>query len=274
MLILTLYLLAIVTAYAIAVVAARVLFALPAVTGRADSTALPPSRIGPLAQALAHKQIGQDGKTGVATLQNGADAFAARVLLANAAMSSIDAQYYIWRGDMTGYLLLDSLQRAADRGVRVRLLLDDNGTSGLDPELAALAAHPNIEVRLYNPFNLRRVKLLSYGFDFFRLNRRMHNKSFTVDGHATILGGRNVGDEYFGTGSTTLFVDLDILAVGAIVPVVSADFDRYWAAPSVHPAGPIVAPPAVATRSAPGWQGLRACRNWPSIAHCCKALTS
>ena len=234
------YLAAVVLVCIVVVIVARRIFALPTVTGRIDSIALPPSQVGPLAQALAHRRAERDGKTGVAALQNGADAFAARIILADAAVSSIDAQYYIWRGDLTGYLLLDALQRAADRGVRVRLLLDDNGTSGLDPVLAALDGHPNIEVRLYNPFNLRRFKLLSYTFDFFRLNRRMHNKSFTVDGHATILGGRNVGDEYFGTGPSALFVDLDVLAVGVIVPEVSADFDRYWAAPSVHPAGSIV----------------------------------
>jgi len=227
-----------------AIVVARAVFALPAVTGRTDSTALLPPVAGPLALALADKSAGQIGKTGIAPLQNGADAFEARIVLADAAVSSIDAQYYIWRDDLTGYLLLDALRRAADRGVRVRVLLDDNGTFGLDPVLAALDAHPNIAVRLYNPFNLRRFKLLSYGFDFFRLNRRMHNKSFTVDGLATILGGRNVGDEYFGTGSSALFVDLDVLAVGGIVPDVSADFDRYWATPAVHPAGPIVGDPA------------------------------
>ncbi|HNP37826.1 MAG TPA: phospholipase D family protein, partial [Woeseiaceae bacterium] len=178
---------------------------------------------------------------GVASLGNGADAFAARILLANAAVSSIDAQYYIWHGDLTGSLLLDALRRAADRGVRVRLLLDDNGTYGLDAELAWLDAHENAEVRLYNPFNLRRFKMLSFGFDFFRLNRRMHNKSFTVDGLATIVGGRNIGDEYFGAGLTPLFVDLDVMAVGEIVPEVAADFDRYWASPSVHVAGTLLA---------------------------------
>ena len=226
----------------VATVVARIAFALPAVEGRRDSVALPPSEGGPLAEALAgHETDASEGLTGIAALRGGADAFAARMILADRAVSSIDAQYYIWHADLTGYLLLDALTRAADRGVRVRLLLDDNGTAGLDAEIAALVAHPNVEVRLWNPFNLRgRLKTLSYGFDFFRLNRRMHNKSFTVDGHAAILGGRNVGDEYFATGPMPLYVDLDVLAVGAVVPEVSADFDRYWASPSVHPAGPLV----------------------------------
>ena len=226
----------VVTAFAI--ILARLIFAIPVVEGRIDDVVLPPPQTGPLASRAARNL---PGLTGVAPLGNGADAFAARILLADAAVSSIDAQYYIWRGDLTGSLLLDALRRAADRGVRVRLLLDDNGTSALDAELAQLDAHENAEVRLYNPFNLRRFKTLSFGFDFFRLNRRMHNKSFTVDGLATIVGGRNIGDEYFGIGATPLFVDLDVLAVGKIVTEVAADFDRYWASPSVLPAGAMVA---------------------------------
>lgn len=234
------YLAGLVALVAFGVVLARWAFALPQTVHRINSTALPPSSDGTLAQALEARSVGHDGKTGISALPNGEDAFAARLLLADAAVSAIDAQYYIWRGDMTGMLLLDALLRAAQRGVRVRLLLDDNGIYGLDAALATLNAHPNAEVRLYNPFNLRRFKLLSYTFDFFRLNRRMHNKSFTVDGRVTILGGRNIGDEYFGAGTSTLFFDLDVLAVGQIVPSVSADFDRYWAAPPVHPAGLIL----------------------------------
>ncbi|WP_099826760.1 phospholipase D family protein [Oceaniglobus indicus] len=233
-------LVALVAIVAVAIVVARIVFALPEVTDRTDSTALPPVGTSPLAALVQQRWADHPGKTGVAPLGEGAAAFAARMLLVNAATSSIDAQYYIWHGDLTGTLLLDALMRAAERGVRVRLLVDDNGTAGLDPELAALNAHENAEVRIYNPFNLRRFKVLSYGFDFFRLNRRMHNKSLTVDGAATILGGRNIGDEYFDTGPTALYVDLDVLAVGDIVGEVADDFDRYWAARAVHPAGPIV----------------------------------
>jgi cardiolipin synthase C len=238
MLLFLIYLIATVVAFASAVVCARLIFPPPVVGMRVNSVALPASDAGRL--AIANRQS-VSGQTGVAALLSGEDAFAARLILANAAVSSIDAQYYIWRGDLTGYLLLEALQRAANRGVRVRLLLDDNGTTGLDPELAALNAHPNVEVRLYNPFNLRRLKLLSYAFDFFRLNRRMHNKSFTVDGIATIMGGRNVGDEYFGASTNAIFVDLDVLAMGAVVSEAAADFDKYWAAPSVHPASLILA---------------------------------
>src|SRR5690606_37443660 len=117
----------------------------------------------------------------------------------------------------------------------VRLLLDDNGTWGMDALLAELDAHPNMEVRLFNPFVLRAPKWLNYLFDFRRLNRRMHNKSMTVDNLATIVGGRNMGDAYFGTGSNPLFIDLDILAAGAVVPQVSKDFDRYWNSAASYP---------------------------------------
>ncbi|SMX48787.1 phospholipase D family protein [Maliponia aquimaris] len=225
---------------AVAVVVARMVFPAPASTGRKATTAVPPAEHGALAEALIRLGRGHEGLTGVASLPDGRGAFAARILLANAAVSSIDVQYYIWRADMVGHLLLKALYRAAERGVRVRLLLDDNGIERLDDVLAALDAHPNIEVRLYNPFTLRRFKRLSFGFDFFRLNHRMHNKAFTVDGRASILGGRNVGGEYFGTGVTPLQIDLDVLAVGDIVPKISADFDRYWNSTAVHPAEQIL----------------------------------
>jgi putative cardiolipin synthase len=183
------------------------------------------------------------GQSGVFALQDGLDAFAARVLLAGAAEHTLDVQYYIWHRDMSGALLLEALHRAADRGVRVRLLLDDNNTAGLDPWIAALDAHPSIEVRLFNPFKHRRWRILDYLFDFGRVNRRMHNKSFTADGQATIIGGRNVGDEYFGAGQDISFVDLDVIAVGPVVEEVTRDFERYWASGSAVSAA-LVVPPA------------------------------
>src|SRR5690606_14280163 len=138
--------------------------------------------------------------------------------------------------DMTGTLLFLALHLAAERGLRVRLLLDDNNTSGLDTILAALNNHPNIEVRLFNPFATRKFRWIGYLTDFSRLNRRMHNKSFTIDNQATVIGGRNVGDEYFGAIEGILFADLDVLAIGPVVQAVSDDFDRYWASGSSYPA--------------------------------------
>jgi putative cardiolipin synthase len=228
---------------AVLILVARLVFPPPTLANRSRTTALPPADSGALAEMLDRAGADHAGQTGIAPLQQGKDAFAARILLANAATTSIDAQYYIWRADMTGHLLLKALHRAAERGVRVRLLLDDNGLNGMDPVLSTLNAHPNIEVRLYNPFVMRRAKRLSILFDFFRLNHRMHNKSFTVDGRASILGGRNVGDAYFGTGSTPLKIDLDVLAVGRVVPEISADFDRYWNADPVFPLTHILGDP-------------------------------
>lgn len=196
-----------------------------------------------LGQALAPRVAEHPGKSGIHALADPHDAFAARVLLARTAERTLDIQYYIWRRDMTGTLLLEELHKAADRGVRVRLLLDDNGTSGRDAELAALALHPRIEVRLFNPFKVRSPKWLGFITDFSRANRRMHNKSFTADSQASIVGGRNIGDEYFGATEGVLFADLDVLAVGPIVAEVALDFDRYWASESSYPVEQIV--PAV-----------------------------
>ncbi len=206
-----------------------------------------------LGQSVAPQLLAHAGRSGLYLLKDPLEAFAARMRLAHTAERSLDVQYYIWRGDQTGTLLLQALVSAADRGVRVRLLLDDGGTAGLDSELAALALHPGIEVRLFNPFVLRWPKPIGYVTDFARANRRMHNKSFTADNQATIIGGRNVGDEYFGATDGVLFSDLDVMAIGPVVPDVSADFDRYWASPSAWPAQAIV--PAI---TASHLQALRA----------------
>lgn len=196
-----------------------------------------------LGLALAPQLAAHPDRNGIYPLPDPHDAFAARALLARSAERTLDVQYYIWHGDLTGTLLLEELHDAADRGVRVRLLLDDNGTAGLDTELAALALHPQIEVRLFNPFVVRNPKWLGYLTDFPRANRRMHNKSFTADNLGTIIGGRNVGDEYFGATEGVLFADLDVLAIGPIVEEVSTDFDRYWASGSSYPVEQIL--PAV-----------------------------
>ncbi|MFT0548850.1 phospholipase D family protein [Allopusillimonas ginsengisoli] len=188
-----------------------------------------------LGRAIAPQAAAHPGSSGIYPLSQALDAFAARMLLSATADQTLDVQYYIWRKDTTGILLLEALHAAADRGVRVRLLLDDNGITGLDNDLAALATHPNIQVRLFNPFVFRRFKPLGYLTDFKRLNRRMHNKSITADNQVTIIGGRNVGDEYFGASNGVLFSDLDVMAVGPIVNDVSNDFDRYWASESSYP---------------------------------------
>jgi putative cardiolipin synthase len=216
---------------------------------RTSSTALVDRGATRLEQAISPRVAAHPGKSGIYPLSDAREAFAARVLLARAAERSLDAQYYIWRKDRSGTLLFGALREAADRGVRVRLLLDDNNTTGLDSTLAALDAHPNIEVRLFNPFVVRAPRWIGYLTDFTRLNRRMHNKSFTADNQATIVGGRNVGDEYFDASDGTAFVDLDVLAVGRVVQAVSDDFDRYWASGLSYPVDRLL-PPASAAETA------------------------
>ena len=195
-----------------------------------------------LGQSVDPETAGRPGLSGVLLLNDGRDAFAARVLLADAAERTLDVQYYIWHDDLSGTLLLEAVRRAADRGVRVRLLLDDNNTFGLDGVLAALDSHPQIDVRLFNAFRGRRWRWLGFLTDFSRLNRRMHNKSFTADERVTIVGGRNIGDEYFGASRETLFIDLDVLAVGAVVADVARDFGRYWNSASAAPAAALLPP--------------------------------
>ena len=195
-----------------------------------------------LGRAITPLVEAHPGLCGLYALANAREAFAARMLLAQTAHRSLDVQYYIWRQDMSGTLLLDALLRAAERGVRVRFLLDDNNTEGLDESLSALDSHPNVQVRLFNPFLIRRHRWLGYLTDFARLNRRMHNKSFTADNQVTIVGGRNVGDEYFDATTAAAFVDLDVMAVGPVVRAVSSNFDRYWVSDSAFPVDRLLPP--------------------------------
>jgi cardiolipin synthase C len=167
-------------------------------------------------------------RSGFYTLSNGLDAFVARLALAGAAEKSLDVQYYLFHDDVTGRLLAGYLLQAADRGVRVRLLLDDMDMAGRDAGLAAISRHPNIEIRLFNPFPSRTLRYLDFVTHFGVVSRRMHNKSFTVDNQATIVGGRNIGDEYFAAASGANFGDMDVMAIGPVVHEVSQAFDRYW----------------------------------------------
>ena len=209
---------------------------LPPIEARKETHALVRTDDTRLGRAIAPLAAAHPGKSGIHALTRPTDAYAARIVLALAAEKSIDVQYYIWRDDQSGIGLFESLWMAAGRGVRIRLLLDDANTKGLDETLAVFAAHPNVEVRLYNPFASRGSRLLGYMGDFSRLNRRMHNKSFTVDNQATIVGGRNIGNEYFGVGDEELFADLDVLAFGQAVQEVSDAFDLYWNSASAYPA--------------------------------------
>ena len=171
---------------------------------------------------------GED-ESGFYPLGNGIDALTARLLLARKAERSIDTQYYLIKSDTTSMAFIDALLEAADRGVRVRLLLDDVFTKGYDAGMAALDSHPNFEIRIFNPFYRGAAGRVRSGLtDLGRVNRRMHTKTFTVDNEVTILGGRNIADEYFGAREDAKFGDLDVIGIGRIAGEVSSMFDLFW----------------------------------------------
>ena len=179
----------------------------------------------------------QGASSGIHLMPRGPDAFLARLALVETADKSLDLQYFLWHPDTVGKLLLAAVLRAADRGVRVRILIDDIGSLPKDENLLVIDQHPNIEVRLFNPAASRSARSLWVLTDFSRVNRRMHNKSFTADNRMAIVGGRNIGDEYFEASTTLDYGDLDALVIGSAVSDVSAQFDRYWNSPVVYGIG-------------------------------------
>lgn len=190
------------------------------------------------------------GQSGFILLENGLDAFVARALLAEHAERSIDVQYYLYHDDLTGRLLTRQLLKAADRGVRVRLLVDDMGLLNRDLGIAVLDSHPKIEVRIFNPFSRNTGRLSQFVTRMGKVTRRMHNKSFTVDSQVTILGGRNIGNEYFDADPDIAFADLDVLLIGQVVESVSASFDLYWNSELVYPI-------SVLARKTPGTEEIQ-----------------
>ncbi|MBV1798260.1 phospholipase D family protein [Siccirubricoccus sp. G192] len=180
-----------------------------------------------------------DARSLAGLVSDGLDAFALRALAARGACRSLDLQYYIWRGDLTGRLLAREALLAADRGVRVRLLLDDIYVVGADRTLAILAKHPSIEVRLFNATRLRSWGRFGFMLEMllggFRLNRRMHNKAWIADGGLALVGGRNIGDEYFDASGEFNFRDLDLFVAGEAAAQASAIFETYWQAPLSTP---------------------------------------
>lgn len=207
---------------------------LPENSARVASHSLPTGDT-PLARDIAPLVEQHGGKSGFNLLNEGEEAFAARLRLIRAAQRSLDVQYYIWHDDLTGRVTHHQLLAAADRGVRVRLLLDDLDTAGKDTLLRSIDAHPNVEIRLFNPFANRNARAGDFVGDTRRVNRRMHNKTLTADGVATIFGGRNIGDEYFDATTEVAFGDLDALGVGPIAAAVSSQFDLYWNSPYSYP---------------------------------------
>ena len=195
--------------------------------------------IGALFQEAADRH---GNESGFALVVEGSRALMARLAMADLAEKTLDVQYYIWDADTTGRIMADRLLRAADRGVRVRLLLDDtNQSEDLDTSVAALDAHPNIEVRLFNPIAHRRWRGLSFLSDFSRVNHRMHNKLFVADNALGIVGGRNIADSYFGVRPDQNFRDLDVAMAGPVVRELSVSFDTFWNSKWAVPVGALVA---------------------------------
>jgi len=203
---------------------------------RTPSQALEPGFDTRLGRQAAEVVAAHPGRSGFYPIYDGVEALATRLLLADRAERGIDAQTYILLADVTGYLYLDHLLKAADRGVRVRLLLDDFTTQGYDRGMAALDAHPSFEIRVFNPFSRRIGRMLDFATESGRINRRMHNKSFTIDGVATVVGGRNIGAEYFAGSEKANEADFDVLAVGPVARDVGEAFDSYWNSEMAVPA--------------------------------------
>lgn len=208
---------------------------LPEDVDRQPSYALTDTSSSTLARRIEPMAAQYPELSGFFALAEGIQAFAARIYLVKEAQQTLDVQYYIWHDDLTGNTLHAALLQAADRGVRVRILLDDLDTQGKDQMLHTIDAHPNIEVRLYNPFANRERRGLDFIGDTSRVNRRMHNKTLTADNVASIFGGRNIGDEYFDAAEEVGFSDLDALAIGPVVGEISSMFDLYWNSQWVYP---------------------------------------
>jgi cardiolipin synthase C len=217
---------------------------LPTHVERSVTQAIPPQASGAL-QKIAHASTPPGELSGFRLLPLGAYAIDARLQLARRAEYSLDVQYYTIENDATGLVFLRHLRDAAQRGVRVRLLVDDLFTADTNEILRSLAAHPNVEVRLFNPFCCARASLLSRVagslFDLHRLNHRMHNKMFIADGVMAVAGGRNIGNEYFMRSGVQNFVDMDALVMGAVLREMAIIFDRYWSSEVVYPVQSIIA---------------------------------
>ncbi|WP_233196121.1 phospholipase D family protein [Trinickia soli] len=241
----------------------------------------------PLGRALAPLVAAHGGQSGFRLLTDGTDALQMRIALARSATKTLDLQYYIAAEDTTGRLLLAAALYAADRGVRVRMLVDDLNFKDADRLMAALSTHPDIEVRIFNPFGSARPSVFARTENFFtridRFTHRMHNKAMIADGEVAIVGGRNLGDEYFSASPKLQFRDLDVIAAGPIVKDVSKSFDAFWNSPGAYPLSAVekqhfaeadldTAREALrahwrAQAQAVGAKPLRSARLWEQIAH-------
>ena len=227
---------------------------LPRHVEKTRSTALPDPSTTSLGRLVASEDEGRN-LSGVRLLTSGEEALADLIALADHAERTLDIQYYIIHQDDSARILLHHVRLAADRGVRVRVLVDDLNTAGEDRRFMHLSEHANVEVRVFNPFPGGRfamwTRFVASASDIRRINHRMHNKLFVADNALAITGGRNIGDEYFTRDPKYNFIDLDVVAAGAIVPQLSASFDAFWNSKYAYPIASLAAPVSAEPASAP-----------------------
>jgi putative cardiolipin synthase len=227
---------------------------LPRHVQKYHSEALPNPQTTSLGRLIAAEQ-GNKNLSGVRLLTSGEEALADLIALADHAQRTLDIQYYIIHQDESAALLLHHLRLAADRGVRVRVLVDDLNTVGEDRRFLHLSEHANVEVRVFNPFPGGRfatwTRFVASATDIRRINHRMHNKLFVADNALAITGGRNIGDQYFTRDQYNNFIDLDVVAAGAIVPQLSASFDAFWNSKYAYPIASVASPAGAEPASPP-----------------------
>jgi putative cardiolipin synthase len=225
---------------------------LPRHVEKIRSAALPDPATTSLGRLVAAEE-GDKNLSGVHLLASGDEALADLITLADHAERTLDIQYYIIHQDDSARILLHHVRLAADRGVRVRVLVDDLNTAGEDRRFMHLSEHANVEVRVFNPFPGGRfamwTRFVASASDIRRINHRMHNKLFVADNALAITGGRNIGNEYFTRDPKYNFIDLDVVAAGAIVPQLSASFDAFWNSKYAYPIASLASP--VSAESAP-----------------------
>src|SRR3981189_3492181 len=218
---------------------------LPKHVDKTITMALPNPATTSLGRMVAAEEVGKN-LSGIRLLTSGEEALGDLIALADHAERTLDVQYYIIHQDNSARILLQHVRLAADRGVRVRVLVDDLNTAGEDRRFMHLGEHANVEVRVFNPFPGGRsatwTRLLASVNDIPRINHRMHNKLFVADNALAITGGRNIGNEYFTRGQRSNFIDLDVVAAGAIVPELSASFDAFWNSKYAYPIASVAAP--------------------------------
>jgi phosphatidylserine/phosphatidylglycerophosphate/cardiolipin synthase-like enzyme len=227
---------------------------LPRHVHKSPSTAFVHPETTTIGAIVAEDQVGKN-LSGIRLLSTGAEAFASLISLADHAERTLDIQYYIIHEDESTRTLLHHVRLAADRGVRVRVLVDDLNTAGEDRRFMHLSSHANVEVRVFNPFTAGRfsnwTRFISSATDIRRINHRMHNKLFVADNALAITGGRNIGDQYFTLDPRSNFIDLDVVAAGPIVPALSASFDEFWNSKYAIPIATVASSVDAETNSTP-----------------------